>query len=601
MHELLLIAVAGLLVVAGCSVLGERFRIATPLLLLAVGVAVSLLPFTPSFSVSPEWILAGILPPLLYSASVSMPVMDFRREFGTISGLSVALVVISAVLVGLLFWWLIPGMTLPWGIALGAIVSPTDAVATGIVKRVGVSQRVVSILEGESLLNDATALVLLRSAVAAAAASLSFWSVIGQFVFAVVVAVAIGLAVGWLNLMVRSRVTDATVNTVLSFTVPFVASIPAEAAGASGLVAAVVAGLVTGAGGVQLLSPQHRLSDTQNWRMIELVLEGAIFLVMGLELSTVLDAVGRDRAGSVLPLIVGVAAAALGGTVLIRAGYVSVLLYGVHRRKLRHTRARGRVEAMKERLENAEDEDDLMRTVVADETARLEAEEDERRRRLGTWRLRRIRKHAERTAVRRAAEPPPGPGARSRLERLRLRLRRFSADIDYFETESLGWREGTVVVWAGMRGAVTLAAAQTLPGDTPDRALLVLIAFVVAAASLVLQGGSLAAMVARVRPAAADPDEEAAERGRLLAVLTEAAGAVPPPADEHDPARVGAHRLAVIRAQRDALLEARREGTFSSGALTSALAVLDADQIGLELRGGREGMVEEAGSGDGGA
>src|SRR5690348_4912913 len=192
------------------------------------GIVVSLLPFVPAVDIDPEWILAGVLPPLLYSASVSMPSMEFRREFGAIGGLSVLLVVVSALVLGVFFSWVIPGLGIWWGIALGAIVSPTDAVATSIVKKLPVSPRVVSILEGESLLNDATALVLLRTAIAGAAASVSLWSVLGKFAFAVVVAAVIGVVVGKVNLMVRARVTDSTVNTVISFTVPFLAAIPAE-------------------------------------------------------------------------------------------------------------------------------------------------------------------------------------------------------------------------------------------------------------------------------------------------------------------------------------------------------------------------------------
>ena len=150
--------------IAAATTIGPKFGVASPLILVVLGILVSLLPFVPAVTIEPEWIIAGVLPPLLYSASVSMPAMNFRREFGAIGGLSVLLVIVSSVLLGLFFAWVIPGLGVAWGIALGAIVSPTDAVATGIVKRAGLSPRVVAILEGESLLNDATALVLLRAA-----------------------------------------------------------------------------------------------------------------------------------------------------------------------------------------------------------------------------------------------------------------------------------------------------------------------------------------------------------------------------------------------------------------------------------------------------
>ncbi len=176
-----------------------------------------------------------------------------------------------------------------------AIIAPTDAVVTALVRQAGGIHRVVAVLEGESLLNAATALVVLRAAIAATAAAVSPWGVLRDFVFAVGVAVAIGALVGRLNLLVRSRVREATVNTVISFAVPFVAAIPAEALGASGLVAAAVAGLITGHGAIRHLPPQHRLSDAQNWRAIALILEGGVFLAMGLELSAVVADLAARR------------------------------------------------------------------------------------------------------------------------------------------------------------------------------------------------------------------------------------------------------------------------------------------------------------------
>jgi len=273
----LVIGVLAVLTIAAATTFGPRFGVASPLILVVIGILVSLLPFVPAIELEPEWILAGVLPPLLYSASVSMPAMNFRREFGAIGGLSVVLVIVSSVLLGMFFAWVIPGLGLGWGVALGAIVSPTDAVATGIVKRAGVSPRVVAILEGESLLNDATALVLLRAAVAAAAvATFTIGAVTLSFLYSVVVAVAFGWLVGRLNLIVRARVKDATVNTVISFTVPFLASIPAEALGASGLVAAVVAGLITGSRAPRVLSPEHRLSGaTRKALMLRIARAGA--------------------------------------------------------------------------------------------------------------------------------------------------------------------------------------------------------------------------------------------------------------------------------------------------------------------------------------
>src|SRR5699024_10197437 len=203
-------------------VITDRYGIATPLILVVVGIVVSLLPFTPEVVVEPELILAGLLPPLLYSAAVSVPTMNLRRDFGAVGGLSVVLVVVSSLILGAFFAWMIPGLALAWGVALGAVISPTDAAANTIAKRMGVAPRVMVILEGECLLNDATALVLLRTAVASAAASFSLWQTIGKFAFAFLAVVCIGVIVGPLHVYVRARINDSATNTVLSFTVPFV-------------------------------------------------------------------------------------------------------------------------------------------------------------------------------------------------------------------------------------------------------------------------------------------------------------------------------------------------------------------------------------------
>ncbi|WP_314676395.1 sodium:proton antiporter [uncultured Rhodococcus sp.] len=540
--DALIIVVLGLLGIVAASTLGARIGVAAPLILVMAGIVVSLLPFVPAVDIDPEWILAGVLPPLLYSASVSMPSMEFRREFGAIGGLSVLLVVVSALVLGVFFSWVIPGLGIWWGIALGAIVSPTDAVATSIVKKLPVSPRVVSILEGESLLNDATALVLLRTAIAGAAASVSLWSVLGKFAFAVVVAAVIGVVVGKVNLMVRARVTDSTVNTVISFTVPFLAAIPAEELGASGLVAAVVAGLVTGYDAPRKLSPRHRLSDSQNWRTVELVLEGAIFLVMGLELSSIVDDVRVDHEG--IFTAVFVAAGALFLTILVRALYVAPLLRALQARANFRERMKPRLSDIANRLDNPEDYPP-----------------------------------GERRSRRRA------PSA-NQMERFKVRVRRTVADIDYYLAAPLGWREGTIVIWAGMRGAVTLAAAQTLPEDTPSRSLLILVAFMVAAGSLILQGGTLKRVVVATGPAAQDLTEsELDEHRRLLDLLEDAAASVVPP-EGRSKKRI---RLDVIDAQRQALLDARDDGVFDARMLGSALAALDADQISLELKGGPDG------------
>jgi CPA1 family monovalent cation:H+ antiporter len=551
--ELLIVMVAAFVVIAGASVFGPRLGIAAPLVLVAVGVGASFIPLFGSVHIEPELILAGVLPPLLYSSAVSMPAMNFRREFGAISGLSVLLVVGSSLALGAFFALVVPGLSFPWGVALGAIVSPTDAVATAIIKKTPVSKRVVAMLDGESLLNDATALVLLRTAIVATAAAFSFWGAVGTFAYSVAVAAVIGWAVGWLGLIVRKRVKEPAINTLISFTVPFLASLPVERLEASGLVAAVVAGLVTGIRAPRDLSPQNRLSDAQNWRTVELVLEGAVFLTMGIQIKEIVEGVQADHAGVLTAVLI--AAAALGLTILVRAVYVAPLLGVLGRRRERSAQTQERLLTMQEKISTP--------------TGRLEA--IDRAKALGR------------------------PASERQFERVGRRITQMLADIDYFRRQPLGWREGTVVVWAGMRGAVTVAAAQSLPEGTPQRSMLVLIAFTVAALSLLVQGGTVGWLLRLLAPKvdeAAVGEAANEERNRIFDILRSSAASVPElprfegemTTERFDAARK--HRLAVIAAQRAALLDARDNGTFDADALESALTNLDATEIAIELRGG---------------
>ncbi len=143
----LLIAVVGLLVIAACHQLAPKAGVASPLILLALGIGTGFLPWVDAIEVDPDLILQVVLPPLLLAAAVSMPVMDFRRELRSVSVLAIGLVVISAVVLGAVVHLLVPAVPLPWAIALGAVLSPTDAVAVAIARRSGVSHRVITVLE----------------------------------------------------------------------------------------------------------------------------------------------------------------------------------------------------------------------------------------------------------------------------------------------------------------------------------------------------------------------------------------------------------------------------------------------------------------------
>jgi CPA1 family monovalent cation:H+ antiporter len=228
MHTTIVLLVLTLLVIAAAAVLAPKLRIAAPLILVLAGIGISLVPGVPSFVIDPHVILLGLLPPLLYASAKSIPVMNLRRESAAVNGLSIVLVVLTSLALGIFFHRHIPGLGFGWGVALGAVLSPTDALATSIFKGRGVPGRVAVLLDGEGLLNDASALIVLRTAIVATVAGFSFWPTLGSFALSVIVAVVVGTVAARVNLAVRSRVREEAVNTILSFTTPFAAAVTAE-------------------------------------------------------------------------------------------------------------------------------------------------------------------------------------------------------------------------------------------------------------------------------------------------------------------------------------------------------------------------------------
>jgi monovalent cation/hydrogen antiporter len=285
-------------VVALVSAGSRRYGLPAPLLLVLTGVVASYLWFVPRVQLTGEVVLVGFLPPLLYAASIRTSLVDFRRNRRAIALLSVGLVAFTTIGVGLVAWWLLP-IPPAAAIALGAIVAPTDAVAaTAIARRVGMPRRIVSILEGESLLNDATALVGLRMAIAALVGTLNHWWEIGlEFLRAAGGGVLVGVAVAFVLARFRRRITDPVLDTSLSLMAPWVAYVPAEELQASGLLAVVVTGLLLGHKSPVLQSAASRISERTNWRTVEFLLENTVFLLIGLQARWILE----DLSHSTLP------------------------------------------------------------------------------------------------------------------------------------------------------------------------------------------------------------------------------------------------------------------------------------------------------------
>ena len=408
--------VATVTAVAG---LARRFNLSAPLLLTLVGLVASFLPFVPEVHLSSEVVLVGLLPPLLYAAAIRSSLVDFKENRRPIAFLSVGLVIFTALGVGLVTWWLLP-VPFAAAFALGAVVAPPDAVAaTAIARRIGLPRRVVTVLEGESLVNDATALVCLRTATAALALGyVSAGEVAVDFIWAALGGVLVGVVVAWLVGLVRKAVDDSVTDTSLSFMAPFVAYLPAEELGASGVLAVVVTGLLLGHRAPLVQNASSRLSERVNWSTIQFLLENSVFLLIGLQVRWIVADVSHSDLGP--GQIVAVCVAVLAAVVLLRPIWVFP-----------------------------------------------------------------VRFLALRPAPDRAGRVP-------------------------------SWRSTAIISWAGMRGVVTLAAVFALPEETPEREVLVLIAMVVTAGTLMLQGFSLPWLARRLGVHGPDPREDALQEATVL-------------------------------------------------------------------------------------
>ena len=312
-------------VVATVGAVARRYGLSAPLLLTVVGVIGSFIPFIPDIELTPDLVLIGLLPPLLYAAAIRTNLVDFRRNAKPIALLSVGLVVFTTVGVGLIAWWLLP-IPLAAGMALGAVVSPPDAVAaTSIARRVGMPRRLILVLEGESLVNDATALVSLRAALAALAGSISMAQVGGEIAVAAVGGVAAGAAVAFVIGKIRKHTDDILTDTTVSLLSPFIAYLVAEEINASGALAVVIAGLMLGQAAPMMQSASARIFERTNWATVQFLLENTVFLLIGLQVNRILSDVGdSDLPASRIALAV---AAVFGAVVLLRPLWVFPVIY----------------------------------------------------------------------------------------------------------------------------------------------------------------------------------------------------------------------------------------------------------------------------------
>lgn len=301
----------------------RRFSLSAPLVLVVVGLGLSYVPGVPEVPLDADVVLFLVLPPLLYSAALESSALRIRENIRPISLLAVGLVVFTTVAAGLVAWWLLPGLSLAAGLVLGAVVAPPDAVAAATIgRRLGLQRRVMTILEGESLFNDATALTLFSVMLAAATGAGASWGGgLLQFAISALGGLAIGAVAGWLVHRVRLALRDPTLESAVGLLVPFGIYLAAEEVHASGVLAVVVAGLYLGhkstEGGFAA-----RLQDQAVWKALDTILEALVFALIGLQLAVVV----RGLAGE-LWIVVGGSLAVLAVTIVARFAWVFPTVY----------------------------------------------------------------------------------------------------------------------------------------------------------------------------------------------------------------------------------------------------------------------------------
>lgn len=293
------VVLIGLAAVMAVHVLAERSGAPAAVLLVAAGLVYSVLP-GPNLRLDPGVVLLLVIPPLLYAAALGSSLVALRGSARAIGGLSVGLVLATALAVGALVSAVVPGLPLAAGVALGAAVAPPDPVAAlAIGRRAGLPPRLITLVEGEGLLNDATALTTLGVAVAAAGGTFSLGHAVVQFALAAGGGLAVGLAVAFAVGLVRKLVDDALVETTLSLVTPFAAYVAADEIHASGVLAVVVAALWLGHRTSAIQSGRTRLQGRAVWRLVEFLLEGYVFLLIGQQLPAVIRGLDGYSSGTI--------------------------------------------------------------------------------------------------------------------------------------------------------------------------------------------------------------------------------------------------------------------------------------------------------------
>jgi len=318
---MLLIAVAGAL-----RILAQKWGVPHPSLMVLGGLVLVLIPDLPQPKVSPDLLFVIFVPPLLYWSALTISLREMRTFLGPIVRLATGLVIVTMAAVAAIVHFLAPQVGWPAAFVLGAIVSPPDPVAaTAVLRPLGAPRDVTTILEGEGLINDATALVAYRLAVAAVVAgSFSLWHAAGSFAVTGLGGVLVGLAAGWLIAFVRTHMSHVVVvENALSLLSPFIAFLPADALHTSGVLAVVTMGVYLGIHGPRVVAPATRLQAGAMWSMLTFLLESLIFMLVGLELPRVMVALRTHTLRELLAIVLATTLVCI----LVRFVWVFISIY----------------------------------------------------------------------------------------------------------------------------------------------------------------------------------------------------------------------------------------------------------------------------------
>ncbi|HEY6761262.1 MAG TPA: Na+/H+ antiporter [Baekduia sp.] len=312
MGDLQIVIAALFVSAAGLNALANWLQVPYPIPLVLGGLLLGLVPGIPDIQLDPDLVLLVFLPPLLYASAFFADIRALRTDARVIAINAIGLVLATVVVVAVIGHHV---LDLPWAMAfaLGAIVSPTDpAAATAIMRRVGAPRRLVNVLEGESLFNDATALVAYKIAVAAAVGeTVSATTAVGDFLLEAGGGIAIGLAAGWVIAQIRRRITDINTELTISLFSAYGAFIPADQVGASGVLAVVACGVYLGFRAPEIATPEARMQADAMWSIIQFLLNAALFILIGLQLPTIVDGLSGTATGALLADAAAVCAAAI--------------------------------------------------------------------------------------------------------------------------------------------------------------------------------------------------------------------------------------------------------------------------------------------------